>query len=140
MVLPDVNVLVALAWPNHVHHVAARQWFHDASGAGWATTPVTELGFVRISSNASVVPTASSPLEALALLRLLCERAAHQFWPDDVQLQATSIDLTGLVRHRQVTDPHLLALASARGGQLVTFDGGIAHLRGAEGSLRILEA
>jgi hypothetical protein len=35
---------------------------------------------------------------------------------------------------------HLLALASARGGQLVTFDGGIAHLRGAEGSLRILEA
>ena len=25
--LPDVNVLIALAWPNHVHHDAARSWF-----------------------------------------------------------------------------------------------------------------
>ena len=25
--LLDVNVLVALAWDSHVHHVAARRWF-----------------------------------------------------------------------------------------------------------------
>ena len=27
--LLDVNVLIALAWPNHVHHAAARAWFED---------------------------------------------------------------------------------------------------------------
>jgi predicted nucleic acid-binding protein len=25
--LLDVNVLVAFAWPNHVHHSAAQHWF-----------------------------------------------------------------------------------------------------------------
>ena len=25
--LLDVNVLVALAWPNHVHHTQAHRWF-----------------------------------------------------------------------------------------------------------------
>jgi predicted nucleic acid-binding protein len=25
--LLDVNLLIALAWPNHVHHTSARAWF-----------------------------------------------------------------------------------------------------------------
>lgn len=27
--LPDVNVLVALAWPNHVRHGRAHAWFAE---------------------------------------------------------------------------------------------------------------
>lgn len=27
--LLDVNVLVALAWPNHVHHEAVQAWFTE---------------------------------------------------------------------------------------------------------------
>ena len=46
--LPDVNVLIALAWPNHVHHDAARSWFAESRATGWATCPVTEAGFVRV--------------------------------------------------------------------------------------------
>jgi uncharacterized protein len=49
--LLDVNVLVALTWPTHIHHLAARSWFDATGGAGWATCPVTQLGFVRVSSN-----------------------------------------------------------------------------------------
>ena len=37
--LLDVNVLIALAWPNHVHHVAARAWFEEHREEGWATCP-----------------------------------------------------------------------------------------------------
>lgn len=33
--LLDVNVLVALAWPNHVHHVSARRWFAAEAAQGW---------------------------------------------------------------------------------------------------------
>ena len=56
--LPDVNVLIALAWPNHVHHHPARparSWFAANRSTGWATCPLTEAGFVRISCNRSAV-------------------------------------------------------------------------------------
>ena len=66
--LLDVNVLIALAWPNHAHHGAAHRWFDDAGRAGWATTPFTESGFVRVSSNRAAIPTATSPALALELL------------------------------------------------------------------------
>lgn len=51
--LLDVNLLVALAWPNHVHHQAALGWFQRNQAAGWATCPLTESGFVRVSSNSA---------------------------------------------------------------------------------------
>jgi hypothetical protein len=39
--LLDVNVLIALGWPDHVHHAAARHWFGQSCSNGWATTPIT---------------------------------------------------------------------------------------------------
>lgn len=47
--LPDVNVLVALLQPSHVGHEMAMQWFESVES--YATTPVTELGFVRLALN-----------------------------------------------------------------------------------------
>ncbi len=44
--LLDVNSLVAMAWPNHVHHRAVRAWFKEYESRGWATCPLTESGFV----------------------------------------------------------------------------------------------
>ncbi|MGI9018561.1 MAG: TA system VapC family ribonuclease toxin [Euzebya sp.] len=121
--LLDVNVLVALAWPNHVHHVAARRWFADTHASGWATCPVTESGFIRVSSNRRVIPTARSPREAAMLLRQLCALEGHSFWTDDVSLaSAPEVDLDRVQGYRQVTDVHLLVLAARHGGQLVTFD------------------
>ncbi len=35
--LLDVNVLVALAWPNHAHHGAAIAWFTQVCKEGLAT-------------------------------------------------------------------------------------------------------
>ncbi|MEP7352122.1 MAG: VapC toxin family PIN domain ribonuclease, partial [Acidobacteriota bacterium] len=47
--LLDVNVLIALLWPDHVHRTPAREWFLPNRHAGWATCAITESGFVRIS-------------------------------------------------------------------------------------------
>ena len=58
MALLDVNALVALAWDSHVHHVAIRSWFAARAADGWATCPITESGFVRVSSNPKVLPNA----------------------------------------------------------------------------------
>lgn len=120
--LLDVNVLIALAWPNHVHHAPARKWFSVNGVNGWATTPVTELGFVRVSSNRKAIPSAVSPASALQGLAALCRLPGHQFWPDGNRLLEPPFDLDRLAAHAQVTDVHLVALAAAHAGRLATFD------------------
>ena len=130
--LLDVNVLVALAWPNHVGHHVAQEWFHaHAAETGWATTPITEAGFVRVSSNRRALPTATTPGVAIELLRRMTSLAGHHFWPDMTRLVVgETVDASMLPGHRQVTDAHLVALCADHGGGLVTFDGAILELAG----------
>ena len=124
-----MNVLVALAWPNHVHHRQAVRWFVGIRDDGWATCPITESGFVRVSSNDRVLPEARTPLEARTLLAALRTKGAHWFWEDDVSVADDPCGVfAAMLGHRQVTDAHLLTLAIRRGGALATFDRGIAAL------------
>lgn len=121
--------MVALAWPNHVHHVRARRWFGSVRDDGWATSPLTESGFVRVSSNSRVVPEARTPAQAIALLREIREVPGHVFWEDDVSAADPEAAPFGeAVGCRQVTDAHLLSLAIRRGGKLATFDRGVVEL------------
>src|SRR5262245_66478135 len=107
--LLDVNVLVALAWPNHVHHGAAVAWFDRHHRDGWATSPLTESGFVRVSSNRLVIPTATTPAAAIEVLIQLRAIDGHEFWIDDVSIAAsTEVPRRRLGGSRQVTDAHLL--------------------------------
>ncbi len=126
MALLDVNALVALAWDSHVHHARMREWFAAHGTAGWATCPVSESGFVRVSSNPKVLPSPISVAAALEVLAALRAAGAHQFLADDVS--PTDRDVPNLAGYRQVTDAHLLTLARRRGVRLVTFDTGIAAL------------
>ncbi len=82
--LLDVNVLVALAWPQHVHHDSAHAWFKRRGRQPWATCPLTQLAFVRVSSNARIVPDAVSPREAMGLLRKITALPGHRLWAGDV--------------------------------------------------------
>ena len=127
--LLDVNVLIALAWPNHVHHAAARAWFEARREEGWATCPLTEAGFVRVSCNPSVVRHTITPLEAIAVLQRLTRVRAHTFWPLDQSVtdlpESIGIRLQG---YRQITDAVLLATAMQQNGQLATLDGGMERL------------
>jgi len=127
--LLDVNVLVALAWPNHIHHARAHAWFASARGRGWATCPLTQSGFVRVSSNTAAIPDARTTGEALALLKRIVRLPGHEFWPDDVSAADDRARVFArVVGYRQVSDAHLLSLAIRRGGRLATFDAGIRDL------------
>ncbi len=126
-VLLDVNVLVALAWPNHIHHEFAHEWFEKNHEKGWATCPVTQSGFVRVSSNRSIIQEGKTPAEALVLLQRITDVDGHVFWFDDVDLTRTeTIAPERIQGYRQVTDAHLLSLAIRHGGRLATFDRGVA--------------
>lgn len=118
--LPDVNVLVALLHPGHVHHQVAQQWF--AGARRFATTPITESGLLRMALNPAVMGTETRTADALASLRSLQADRRAQFLADDSSLARTVIDLIGLVGHKQVTDLHLVNLAAAHDARLVTLD------------------
>jgi uncharacterized protein len=124
--LLDVNALVALAWDSHVHHATMRRWFAENGSSGWATCPITESGFVRVSSNPNVLPSPIGVDAARGVLAALRAAGAHAFLVDDVSI--TESDVPRIVGHRQVTDAHLLTLARRRGTRLVTFDAALAVL------------
>jgi hypothetical protein len=126
--LLDTNVLIALAWPNHVHHTEATDWFLRKAAPGFRTCPITQTGFVRISSNPSFTANAVEPVEALALLDRITQLPGHGFWPDDLPLEQAFASGPHPGSHRQVTDGYLLALAAGHDGVLATLDRGIASL------------
>lgn len=127
--LLDINILTALLWPAHDHHQTAQNWFGARAGAGWATCPLTELGFVRLVSNPAFSRECLEPRTALKLLADVLVRPGHEFWPDELELPS-AVNALGpsLQGHRQLTDFYLLALASHRKGVFATFDRGLRVL------------
>jgi uncharacterized protein len=132
-----VNALVALAWNRHVHHVAILRWFDEAPDRVWATCPVTEAGFVRVSSNARALGGGTSPEAARAMLGALRAVGGHRFVPNDVSM--VHAEIPRLAGHRQVTDGLLLGVARRYGVRLVTFDAALADL-GRPGEVELLRA
>lgn len=126
--LLDVNVLVALTWPSHVHHEKAHAWFAAAPERSWATCALTELGFVRVSSNAKLTPDAVDVGDALHALSALVGVPGHVFWADAPAVLAFEpFRNRALAGHRQLTDAYLACLAHMRGGRLATLDRPLAR-------------
>jgi toxin-antitoxin system PIN domain toxin len=132
--LLDVNVLLALMDRDHVFHRAALQWWRSDRGHGWASCPLTQNGFVRISCQADF-PGRPTVAQAIDQLRRQIADSDHKFWPDDMSIvDESSFDRAGLLGPKQITDAYLLALAVKNSGRLVTFDRGVPMraVRGAD--------
>jgi hypothetical protein len=137
--LLDVNTLVALAWPNHVHHDEAARWFRNHRDDGWATCPLTESGFVRVCANPRISGGTVTPGAAIELLARLRRMGDHSFWEDGISIVTSEyVPRDRLHGYAQVADAHLVALARARGGTLVTFDRGILDLVPDPSSITVL--
>jgi len=123
--LLDVNVLIALLDSDHASHDSAIKWFAKHAREGWASSPITQNGCIRIMSN----PGYPNPLPIQAVIDRLaeaCQQDIHEFWPDEVSLlDPHVVDTTRIHGPRQLTDIYLLALAVQHDGRLVTFDTGI---------------
>lgn len=121
--LLDVNVLVALFDPAHVHHDVAHDWFADHSPGRWATCPLTENGFLRTAAS---VARGTAPLTIASLangLRTFCSSGRHEFWTDDITFADEDLfDADAVLGSQQLTDVYLLGLAVKRDGMLATFD------------------
>jgi uncharacterized protein len=121
--LLDVNVLLALFDPDHVHHDAAHDWFADRGESAWATCPLTENGFLRTAGVLARTREFIAVSRLAQGLRKFQASGNHVFWPDAVSLLDDNLFNAEAVRgHRQLTDVYLLGIAVARNARLATFD------------------
>ncbi len=118
--LLDANALIALSFPDHVHHRPIRAWL--AAHPNFAVCPITEGALVRFIVRSN--PNGSGV--ALATLEILARQGGYEFWPDDISYR--SANLARVAGHQQVTDAYLVASATASGGKLATFDAALAAI------------
>ncbi|HYJ91191.1 MAG TPA: TA system VapC family ribonuclease toxin [Pyrinomonadaceae bacterium] len=142
--LLDVNVLLALHDPNHTHTEIAHEWWEEYKNTGWASCPISENGFVRVSSGPNYSPRLQfTPFESANILRDFANGNDHEFWPDSICIFDTSIfSLDRVVGPRQLTDVYMLGLAMRNKGRLVTFDRRIplsAVIRATDDNIVILD-
>ena len=118
----DVNLLIALFQPDHMHHQRAHEWWVANAAHGWASSPLTQNGFMRIVSQ----PRYYRPMPISQARKILAEQFAktdHAFWPDDISIADPDIfDHGRILGPNQLTDIYLLALAVNNAGRLATFD------------------
>src|SRR6266478_679310 len=123
--LLDVNSLIALLDPKHIHNEAMHTWFARRQPPAWATCPLTENGVVRILAQRSYIGGPFAPAQTIGMLRAWKASYAgiHEMWHDDVFLtDATLFRAEYIVRPGQVSDAYLLGLAYRHAGRLVSFD------------------
>ena len=123
--LLDVNVLLAMGYTRHVHHVRTMRWLANLKECEkrvtLATCSITELGFVRIAGNKN-----ANLARNVATARLDLRRVKEDWTTSFLVDSRDAAQLPSWVeRPRHVTDGHLIGLATAHGGLLITLDSGI---------------
>ena len=117
--LLDVNLLMALLWENHEHHTQARSWFKSVSA--FATCPLVQLGFARVSAH-PLLGCGLTPELAFGVLRQLRADPRPEFIPDDLSCADRVVRTELMTGANQITDRYFVALARQHRLSLSTLD------------------
>jgi len=115
--LLDVSALMALLWETHVHNERVTAW---EAGQQIAVCPITELGFLRISTQPSFGLNVAG---ARKVLKDWKAARRPRFLSCDLEALATDSPSVGT----KTTDFYLASLAAKHGMQLATLDESINH-------------
>lgn len=126
MVIVDANVLIYAVDTAGVHHARTREWLDsmlagaESVGLAW----VVLLGFIRLTTNASVFPHPLSPDQALDQVeRWLGAPAALTVMPTPRHPSILRGLLAGVgTAGNLTTDAHLAALAVEHAAEIVSYD------------------
>jgi len=131
MLLPDVNVWLALAFDFHVHHATANAWF-EVSSDTFSFCRLTQQGFLRLATNPSVFKKEAVSLkEAWRMYDTILQdprvifaaepRNLERFWRAYTQRRSFSPNAW--------SDAFLAAFARAGNLRVITFDKGFSQFK-----------
>jgi uncharacterized protein len=126
--LPDVNVWIALAIAEHIHHAPAQEWL-DTSGGQVAFCRITQMGLLRILTNRHALgsDTLSPSLAWGAFDAFLRNTRISQIEePPGLDRHWRAATLHEKLGSNWWTDTYLAAFAAAASFTLVTFDAQLA--------------
>jgi predicted nucleic acid-binding protein len=115
--LLDASTLVALLWQNHVHHDQATAW---SAGKTLVLCPITELGFLRVSTSLAYNATMT---QARDTLNDFLKRKSPEFIPADTR----ALDGEVAPSSAKTTDWYLANLALNHGMKWATLDERAEH-------------
>ena len=115
--LLDVSALIALIWPAHVHHKRVSDWI---SGKKVVLCPITELGFIRVSTSTAF--NASMADARKALKDFISDEKAEWIAADLPGMEGEIAPSSG-----KTTDWYLANLAAAHKMRWATLDESARH-------------
>src|SRR5208282_5491630 len=131
MLLPDVNVWLALAFDLHAHHPAARAWY-DGSAEGCTFCRLTQQGFLRLATNPSVFKNDAMTLDEAWRMYdtiLADPRISFTTEPTGLERYWRAYTRRGRFSPQVWNDAYLAAFARAASLEVVTFDKGFTRYK-----------
>jgi toxin-antitoxin system PIN domain toxin len=122
--LLDVNFLIACGWESHAQHFSANRWLSGVRA--FATYPISEMGFLRVSLSPAF---GASFVDAMETLTAILKMPNHRFVADATRAQS----LPHVNRSKDITDAHLINLARRHRLKLATFDAALCEIEWARG-------
>ena len=117
--LLDVNALVALGFMQHEFHLGVAAWVRGKQNLRLATCSITELGFVRVLTQAPAYGLTVQQARGLLVRLRLAESPHFTFIRDDHDISQLPLWVRSA---KQITDGHLAQLATGNGAVLATLD------------------
>lgn len=132
-VLCDTNVLLALSYDQHIHHLAALDWLGKQGQGDVVLCRVTQLSLLRLLCNSSVMEKDVCTMsEAWKFYDAILADYRFQFSPESADLERFLRQFTASQKtsSKLWQDAYLAAFALASGLQMVTFDSGFKQFSG----------
>ncbi len=122
--LLDVNFLIACGWESHAEYIRAGRWLSRARS--FATCPISEMGFLRVSLSPAY---GASFEDAMTALDAIVRMGTHRFLRDATRAKS----LPQVSTTKDVTDAHLVHVARRYRLKLATFDATLCEKEWARG-------
>lgn len=132
MYLPDINFWLALAFQSHAHHVSAKAWMQTAAKQSCCFCRVTQIGFLRLSTNRKFFPLDALPMNLAWHIYdelLSDQRVVYAEEPEDVERAWRNFTQLTTFATNVWSDAYLAAFAQAADLEIITFDKGFTQYK-----------
>lgn len=132
MDIADINVWLALVDENHMHHVAALDYWNRQRVGQVAFCRITMLGLLRLSTQPGVLSRTLTSSEAWDIYQRYMATAQVKFLAEPINLEQhlAALTFTADFPNRLWTDAYLAAFALAVNARLVSFDSDFQRFAG----------